>query len=448
MEKKISHDARVSPRGLRSFGSWECAAQAFIRARRNPFVQRQLDRSGITAEQVACDPEMWRRLVFITKDDLLQDQQLSPPFGTRCQTPLEEIALIVESSGTTAAGKEVHFIRRDDYERTLRTWGVALRRMGISPRDIVALTFPVGMSGGGVKHADAYAGIGAKVLRVANLSTRAKLDAFAYYNVTVLVATPFYVDRLGAVAEEVGIDLLKLNVRRIVVATQSVTREWIDATQKKWGAKLYEWYGTAAGVIAFTCEHGMLDAHGGRGTLHWNPEFALNEVLDEASGEWIEEGARGELVATPVVSAAEPMFRIRTRDQVAFRPPGTCACGSEFPGLESGTIRRLDGMFKIKGVNVWPAQVEATLYRASGIRDYRVRLRLDGDGREVVKLDLLLDARAPEPELEALGRLLREQTGVGFEINANLDSSHWLHETTGETAKARRWVDERRSSRG
>jgi phenylacetate-CoA ligase len=448
MEKKVSHERHLPSQRLRSFGSWECAAQALTHARHNPFVQRQLDRSGITAEQLAADPETWHRLAFVTKDDLLQDQRLSPPFGTRCQTPLEEIALIVETSGTTAVGKEVHFIRRDDYERTLRTWGVALQRMGISARDIVALTFPVGMSGGGVKHADAYAGIGAKVLRVANLPTRAKLDAFAYYNVTVLVATPFYVDRLGAVADESKMDLLKLKVRKIVVATQSVTREWIEATERKWAAKLYEWYGTATGVIAFTCEQGMLDASGGRGTLHWNPKFALNEVLGRTTGEWIEGAARGELVATPIVSAAEPLFRIRTRDEVGFRPPGSCACGSECPGLESGTIRRLGGMFKIKGVNVWPAQVEATLYRASGIRDYRVRLQLDGSGREIAKIDLLLDARAAEFELEELGRLLREQTGVGFEINARLASLHWLHETAGEAAKTRRWVDERKSSRG
>ena len=112
------------------------------------------------------------------------------------------------------------------------------------------MTFPVGMSGGGVKHVDAYIGIGAKVLRIANLSTRAKLDAMAYYGATVLIGTPFYIDRLGAVAAEAGIDLGELKIRRIMVATQSVTVDWVKSTERKWGAKLHEWYGTSAGPLA------------------------------------------------------------------------------------------------------------------------------------------------------------------------------------------------------
>ena len=438
------------PPVLNSFGNWQRAAQGLLRvSRRNPFVRRQLDRSGLTADVIASDPAVWARLAFVTKDDLMEDQRLERPFGTRCTTPLKDLAIVVESSGTTAAGKEVHFINRRDYARTLRTWGNSLQRMGITSSDIVALTFPVGMSGGGVKHADAYSRVGAKVLRVANLSTRAKLDAMANYKTTVLVATPFYVDRLAATADEAGIDLHGLSVRRIVVATQSVTREWVQVTEEKWGAKLHEWYGTAAGIIAFSCEHGMLNARGERGTLHWDPEFAFNEVLDVGTGAWVQGAGRGELIGTPLVSAAEPLFRIRTRDEVTFHPPGTCPCGCDWPGIESGTVRRLDGVFKIKGVNVWPAQVEATLYRHSNIRDYRVRLALDAKARETIRLDLLLQAgESLGFRCDDLAERLREETGIGFDITVSDDPSQWLHETTGEAAKTRRWVDERHNTLG
>jgi phenylacetate-CoA ligase len=342
-------------------------------------------------------------------------------------------------------GKEAHCITRDDYAQTLQAWGVSLRRMGIGPRDIVAMTFPVGMSGGGVKHADAYVAVGAKVLRIANLSTRAKIDALTYYGCTVLIGTPFYIDRLSAVAAQAGIDVRSLKVRKIVVATQSVTADWVRSTQQKWDAKLYEWYGTSAGLIAFTCEHGMVAEDGQRGTLHWDPDFELIEVLDVDTGKWVQDGERGELVGTPLVSAAEPLFRIRTRDEVTFRAPGSCACGSHWPGIESGTVRRLDGMFKIKGVNVWPSHVEAVLFKESNLRDYRVRIVLDAQGRETMQMDVLLQPQATKLEAVAmdLSDRLREGTGLGFSVTATADASEWLHHTTGEAAKPRRWVDER-----
>jgi phenylacetate-CoA ligase len=431
---------------LAAFGNWRRAGQLLRRASRgNPFVRRQLERSPVTARQAASDPDAWDRLAFVTKEDLLADQRLAPPFGTRRGAAVEDLAIVVESSGTTVMGKEAHYISRRDYARTLRAWGVSLRQMGVTASDIVALTFPVGMSGGGVKHADAYVGVGAKVLRVANLTTRAKLDAMRYYGATALVATPFYVDRLGAVAAEAGVDVRGLGIRRIMVATQSVTIDWVRSTEDRWGARLHEWYGTAAGIIAFSCAQGMVDAHGERGTLHWDPDFALYEILDTTSGDRVPGAARGELVGTPLVSAAEPLFRIRTRDEVTFRPPGACRCGSPWPGIESGTVRRLDGMVKVKGVNVWPAHVEATIFAMGAVRDYRVRVTLDGQGRETLLLDLLMrpDGTAPENLAERLAARLRGETGLGFEVAVSEDPSKWRHETTGEAAKARRWVDER-----
>jgi len=431
--------------GLAAFGNWQQAARLLEQsARQNPFVRRQLEKSKMAGSQLTSSDEAWATLPFITKDDLMDDQRLSPPFGLRCTSPVEDVAVVVESSGTTATGKEVHCITREDYAETLRNWGLSLRQMGISASDIVAMTFPVGMSGGGVKHVDAYIGLGAKVLRIANLSTRAKLDALAYYGATVLIGTPFYIDRLGAVAAEAGIDVGALKVRKIVVATQSVTIDWVRSTERKWGAKLHEWYGTSAGLIAFTCEHGMVNEHGERGTLHWNPDFELIEVLGVDSGTWVQGGERGELVGTPLVSSAAPLFRIRTRDEVRFRAPGTCRCGSPWPGIESGTVRRLDGMFKVKGVNVWPSHVEAVLFGLDTIRDYRVRIMIDAQGRETMRMDVLTH---PDGLLDGLPAMLterlRKETGLGFEVSATRDASQWLLETSGEAAKPRRWVDER-----
>ena len=437
----------MSEAGAR-FGNWRKAGQALLRAaRRSEFVRRQLARSPVSARQAASDPEAWRRLAPVTKEDLLEDQRTNPPLGSRCCAAIEDIGVLVESSGTTGQGKETHYLTHRDWARTARKWTASLAGMGVTPRDIVALTFPVGMAGGGVKHADAYARLGAKVLRIANLSTRQKLATMAYYRTSVLVATPFYVDRLGAVADEAGIDLRTLAVRRIVVATQSVTVEWVRSVEEKWGARLYEWYGTASGLIAFTCAEGMVNSRGERGTLHWDPDLAFYEVVHPGRGTWIEGMERGEVIGTPLVGEAEPLLRIRSRDEVRLHPPGTCRCGSRWPGIESGTVRRLDGMLKVKGVNLWPAHVEATLFALPEIRDYRVRIRQDDRAREVVRLDVLVGSAlaGAEPVADRIAKALREATGLSFDVTPLDDSAAWLQKTTGEAAKTQRWVDERMS---
>ena len=430
---------------ISDFGNWKLAAELLAtEAARNPFVQRQIGRSSVSAGELQSDPEAWAKLAFIMKDDMMEDQRLKPPFGTRCTFEVPELSIIVESSGTTALGKEVHCITKPDYDKTMATWGLSLKQMGIGPKDVIGMTLPVGMSGGGVKHVDAYVAMGAKMMRIANLSTRAKLDAMAYYGMTVVIGTPFYIDRLGAVADEAGIDVSKLKVRKLIVATQSVTVDWIKATEAKWNAKLYEWYGTASGMIAFSCEHGMLNDKGERGTLHWHPDFELNEIRNEETGALVDDGQRGEVIATPMVSEAEPLFRIRTRDEATFRAPGKCACGSHWPGIEAGTVRRLDGTFKVKGVNIWPSHCEAVIFSLGFIRDYRVRIHAEG-GRETMQLDLLKEpgADAPKDLADQLGEKLRQQTGLGFHVVVVEDSAGWLHQTTGEIAKPRRWVDER-----
>jgi len=313
--------------------------------------------------------------------------------------------------------------------------------MGVTAEDIVALTFPIGMAGGGVKHAAAYQALGAKVLRISFLSTVAKIDAMRHYGATVIVATPSYIDRLALVAEEQGIEPRSLGIRRIICATQSVTTDWVRGVETQWGGRVYEWYGTSAGLVAFCCETGMVDpATGRRGTLHWDPDSALQEIVTPGTGELVLGGQRGELIGTALINEAEPFFRYATGDGVGFVAPGTCVCGSERPGIESGTVRRLDQMFKIKGVNLWPAYVEAAVFSSASVHDYRVRLLKDAAGRELLEIDVLAPKASDSFEGELAARL-REDTGLGFQVSIARARSDWSQETAGEAAKAMRWMD-------
>jgi phenylacetate-CoA ligase len=429
------------------FGDWDRLCANFLAAAQHSrFVQEQLERSGLMPEDAVRDHDSWRRLRPVSKQDLIADQERAPPYGLRRCLPERDISLVVESSGSTGKGQEVHYLSRADLERSSDQWAAYLRGLGVGPDDVVALTFPIGMAGGGVRHWYAYVEAGARVLRVGGLSSERKLDAIRYYGATTLVATPAYVDRLGSLCSERGVDPRDLPLRRILVATQSLTTDWLFETERLWGARLYEWYGTSAGVAAFCCERGMVDAERRRGTLHWNPAVAVQEVVDPATGEHVADGERGEMVATPLINAAEPVFRISTRDEVSFRAPGACPCGSPWPGIESGTVRRLDAMFKIKGINVWPAHVEASLLELPDVLDYRVRIWQDEAKRERVRLELLARPGVGEGLDDRVAAVLRRETGIAFEVAARVggpNPTDWSQATGGEAGKARRWVDER-----
>jgi len=428
------------------FGDWHALRRNFLSlAERSPLVRRQLERSSVTADELTASPESWRSLRPTTKAELIEDQQLAPPYGTRRCVPVAELGLVVESSGSTGKGREVHYASRRDAARTAVAWARYLEGIGVTAENAVALCFPIGMAGGGVRHMLAYSEVGAIVLRVGALSSQRKIEAIQHYRTDTLVATPAYVDRLGVVAEEVGVSPRDLGIRRIVVATQSVSVEWVNSTQELWGARLHEWYGTSAGIVAFACHRGMADG-GEHGTLHWDPELAAQEVVDPKTGHYVEDGERGEMIGTPLINEAEPLFRIATGDEVQFRAPGSCACNSPWPGIESGTVRRLDLTFKVKGVNLSPAAVDAVVLAQNQILDYRARIWQDASKRERLTLELLARAGASDQLAGPVAGRLREDTGLSFEVTVLDERSAWSQTTAGEAAKAKRWVDERSGS--
>jgi phenylacetate-CoA ligase len=411
-------------------------------AGRSEFVQRQLERSGLSVDEATVSADGFRRLQPVHKEDFLDDQALRPPFGTRLVVPVAALGLIVESSGSSGRGRETHYLTSADVDRLAGVWGDHLGRFGIGAEDIVALTFPIGMAGGGVKHAAAYAYLGAKVLRMSNLSTAQKIEAIRYYRATTLVATPSYVDRLAVAAEEAGQSAADLGIGKIVVATMSVSTDWVRRTEEAWGgARLFEWYGTSAGLVAFCCDRGMVGA-GNRGTLHWPRGTALAEVVNPASGKLLADGQRGELIGTALVNEGEPFFRYATGDEVRFIAAGSCACGSDLPGIESGTVRRLDQMFKIKGINIWPASIEAVLFEFKNVEDYRARLGYDSVRRELATIEVLAPGAGDSLDASIAGRL-RETTGLHFAVSIMRAPAQWRQEMSGEAGKTRRWVDER-----
>lgn len=374
----------------------------------------------------------------VSKADLLEDQRAHPPFGGRVTLPIEEITMVVESSGSSGGPREVHVLSAHDEDVVVEMMAAALRQAGIVPADVVALTLPVGTAGGGAKMMLALRRLGATVLRIGSSSTADKAAAIEIYRATVIVGTPAYLDTLHAELVRRDLSPRELPVRLLVVATQSMSIPWLARTEDAWGARIHEWYGNAAGVFAMTGACGSLDGDR-HGVMHWDPDFVFIEVRD--GSRLVASGERGELIATHLQNSTEPLIRFRTGDEGRFVAPGACSCGSTLPGIESGTVCRIDSMMKIRGMNVWPTVVDAAT-EVAGLVRYWVLIETDAAGREVATL-----FGQPPPleglDTSSLAEAIRSATGVSFRI------VEWTHPdppdfvTTSALGKQRLWVDRR-----
>lgn len=375
---------------------------------------RQLMRSTVGSE---IDEEVlkaaWPSIPQLTKADLLADQLASPPFGRRLLVDRAEVSMIIESSGSSGGPKEIHALGRNDEARCIANIVDALHECGVTSRDVVALTLPIGPSGGAAKLSLALREIGAVVLRVGPLSTAEKVEAMAKFGATMLIATPSYVDRLAFACVELGRSPESLGIQRIFVATQSFSERWVDAAEQSWRARVFEWYGNAAGVFAMTCRLGAV-SHGSRGTLHWNPLAQFVELLDP-TGEPAQSAQRAELVATPLWNLSSPMLRYQTGDSGFVVDPGECACGSDRPGIRSGTISRVDNMIKARGVNLWPHQIDDAIRTATGILEHWVVISTADDGREIIDT-YVRPASGDDIDTGALRARLRQSTGLSIVV--------------------------------
>ncbi len=389
--------------------------------------------------------DRWRGVPLCAKADLLEDQESAPPFGGRLLVPVDELSLVVETSGSSGRRRENHCLSRSDEAAVLRMMVDALTGIGITANDVVALTLPIGTAGGGTKMYLALRELGALCLRLGSSSTEDKLHEIFDFGATVLIGTPSYVDRLGAAAAEMDLRLDRSQVRLILVATQSLSEAWVRAVEAAWHARVHEWYGNAAGFFAMTCGIGVLSG-AGRGTLHWDPAFQLLEVLD-ANGQLVGGGDRGRLIGTHLSNSTAPLVRFQTGDAGRFVAPGECSCRSGRPGIEAGTIGRTDMMLKIRGVNVFPAALEATVFERPGhVVDYWV-LAETGDGaREQATVFVRPGMDGPNGfDANELGNRLRDRVGLRFNIVVWTDTGAPEPFGVDTTGKMRRWIDRRTS---
>lgn len=317
----------------------------------SPYYKASFDASGVHPDDVKTLADI-RRFPFIEKKVLRERQEAVPPFGDLVAVPERDIVYISASSGSTGVPTASPFTAQDfdewmDYEAR-QFWSSGLRP---EDRYCHSLNFSLFVGGPCVLGAQK---LGALSIHAGTVPSERLLAIAKQFQATAIWTTPSYAWYLGETAVKEGIDPKQdLAIKRIFVAGEPggsipETRQRIEAL---WGAKVYDYYGLSDifGSCAGMCE----EQHG----LHWAEDHILVEVLDPETQEPVAEGERGELVLTTLKKTARPMIRFRTGDIVSFTNE-PCTCGRTSQRM-LGTHGRLDDMLIIKGVNIFPSDIEA-----------------------------------------------------------------------------------------
>ena len=336
----------------------------------NPFYTPKLESAGLP-DGAASLEAFSAAMPFTTKQEVVEDQWRTPPYGTNLTYPFARYTRFHQTSATT--GRPMRWLDTPEgWDWMLSSWERVYRAAGLRADDAVFFAFSFGPFLGFWTAFDAAQRIGCLSIPGGALSSTGRLRVMIESRATVLLATPTYAIRLAQVAAAEGIDLSASAVRLIIVAGEPggsipSTRA---CTQRLWpGARVFDHHGmTEVGPVSFECP-------GHPGVLHVIESAYYAEIIDPESAEPVPPGGVGELVLTTLGRACSPLLRYRTGDQVRRGAPGVCACGRSDLALEGGILGRIDDMVVVRGVNIYPSAVEEVLRAQADAVEYRVEIR-------------------------------------------------------------------------
>jgi len=296
------------------------------------------------------------KIPFLTKEDLRGFY----PFGLVC-TEIDDIIEVHASSGTT--GKPVVGpYTRNDVELWAEVMARSLWANGLRKKDIVQNAYGYGLFTGAHGFEKGAQKIGAVVITISSGNTKRQITIMKDFGTTALVCTPSYSMYMAETAELMGLDPLKdFNLRIGCFGAESWSEEMRSNVEKRWGIVAHEHYGLTEIIgpgIVSECKYKK---------LHINADHFYPEVINPDTGETLPLGEEGELVFTTLTKEAFPALRFRTRD-LAVLYEEECECGRTLP-IQSRIKGRSDDMMKVKGVIVFPSQIESALMQIKDLGD-------------------------------------------------------------------------------
>ena len=363
----------------------------------SPFYRKRFEESNIRPEEIKNLDDL-RKSPFTTKQDLRDNY----PFGLAA-VPMEEVVRLHSSSGTTGTPTVILHTQRD-----LDEWANAVARclymVGLRPGDIFQNSSGYGMFTGGLGFQYGAERLGMLTVPAAAGNTKRQIKFITDFGTTALHAIPSYAGRLYEVMVEMGIDPRRdTNLHTLIIGAEPHSEEQRKRIENMLGVKAYNSFGMSEMCgpgVAFECKE--------QNGLHIWEDYYIVEIVDPDTLEPVPEGEVGELVLTTINREAMPLLRYRTRDLTRILP-GTCPCGRHHIRLDR-MKGRSDDMMILKGVNIFPIQIETILMQFAELGNNYLITLTNEEANDLMTVEVELKEFSDDyPHLQALTKEIVRQ---------------------------------------
>ena len=391
-----------------------------------PYRKKMIEK-GVTPDDIKTLKDL-SKLPFVTKQDMRDNY----PFGL-FTVPKEQLVRIHASSGTTGKPTVVGYTQAD-----LDTWTECVSRIacmgGATEKDVAQICFGYGMFTGALGLHYGLENIGTVIVPSSTGNSEKQIMYMQDFGTTLLVATPSYALRLAEVAREMGIDPAKdLKVKIGLVGSELLTDAMRDEMHKYWGKDML-----------VTSNYGMSELMGPGVSgeceylcgMHINEDFFIPEIINPETGEVLPEGEKGELVITCIKKEGLPLIRYRTKDITRLNYE-KCKCGRTFVRMDN-LSGRSDDMLKIRGVNVFPSQIEEVILSFEELGPhYEIIVTREGYTDKLEIRVELLKSTDSFAALQSLTNAIRAKlrTILGLDAKVTLESPNTLQRFEGKAKR-------------
>jgi phenylacetate-CoA ligase len=397
-----------------------------------PFYKKKLSEAKVTANSIRSLEDL-DRLPFTTKTDLRDNY----PFGL-VAVPMKEVIRLHASSGTTGKPTVVAYTRNDVAlwsDLMARTYAAAC----VTEDDVVHNAYGYGLFTGGLGFHYGAERLGAVVIPISGGNTKRQLMLMRDFGSTVLCCTPSYSLLIAEVAEEDGVDLKSLPLKVGMFGAEPWSERMREEIESRLGIVALNVYGLSEVIgpgVSIECTE--------KKGMHIFEDHFIPEIIDPNTNQRLPDGEMGELVFTCVTKEALPLIRYRTRDRTRLMRE-KCACGRTTVRMER-VIGRTDDMIIVRGVNVFPSQIESVLFQAGEIEP-QYEIIVDRTTEHMDELDVLVEASAQIYSDKE--RLVQLERRLSYEVQSALGISCKVklvgpREITRSEGKAVRVVDKRK----
>ena len=395
-----------------------------------PYYRHKMEEKGVTPEDIKGIEDIVK-LPFLKKDDLRD----SYPDGLR-GVPAKDVVRIHSTSGTTGKRVVAYYTRED-----LELWDTCVARAlvaaDITDEDVVQVCYGYGLFTGGLGLHGGAEKLGCMTLPMSSGSTDRQLQFMEDLKSTVLCCTPSYAAYLAESIQERGLRD-RIHLRRGIFGAEAWSEDMRASIEASLGIKAMDIYGLtelSGPGVAYECS-----AQNG---MHINEDFFFAEIIDPDTCESLPMGSKGELVITALTKKGFPLLRYRTRD-ICILSEQQCSCGRTFVKM-SRPMGRSDDMLIVKGVNVFPSQIETVLIQQGYAANYQIIVDRQNHSDT---LDVLIEM-TPENFSDNLGKITAQEKSLVAELKAMLGIYANVHLVAPKTiarseGKAVRVIDRRK----